>query len=564
MRPIRTVRTAAQSPFKSLGRLLSSHRAITRVSLAALSFTLIAALSQQASTQAGPEPDPLVPASLLPENVGVALASDAEITIPFGIAMDRTSVESSLQLLPNQDFVTSWSDDGTTLTVAPQSRWRTDERYVLVLPASVAAAGGVPIGQAKRFSFTTQGAPSVSDFQVRLASADLPDLAPATDPAASITMSVDAGVEAEASDTVTHPPTTTATDVSAASAITVSFSAPMDRADVEDHFTITPAAEGEISWEGNDLVFTPSERLEPGGRYTISLIGAHDARGDALGGKANFSFLVRPGAQLTTTKPQLSASGVEPATVEMWFSQPMDVDATNEAFALIDTSTGALVGGRLVWNDAATQLTYTPDAPFAGGRTFKVVLGEGARDEEGSPVSVGWSFTTKEAPVAVQQTDRGTTTTRSEAAPAPRPAVGPVPPASSLVGYALNQINAARAAYGFAPLALDAGITAVATAHAWDQVNNGYYSHTSLNGMSLHQRLAAGGVGFSAASENQCHYYGKGAQGTLDWCHSAFMSEPYPGHPNHIANILNPRWTRVGVGIADNGSRVVITWDFTN
>jgi uncharacterized protein YkwD len=562
------VRAAAQAPFKSLGRLLSSHRAITRVSLAALSFTLIAALSQQASTQAGPEPDPLVPASLLPENVGIALASDAEITIPFGIAMDATSVESSLQLLPRQDFLTSWSEDGTTLTVAPQSRWRTDERYVLVLPASVAAEGGEPIGEAKRFSFTTQGAPSVSDFQVRLASADLPDLAPATDAEAAIAMTVDAGVEAETTDTVTHAPTKTATDVSATSAITVSFSAPMDRADVEGHFTITPAVEGDISWDGNDLVFTPSERLNPGGRYTISLIGAHDARGDALGGKANFSFLVRPGAQLTATKPQLSATDVEPATVEMWFSQPMDVDATNEAFALLDSSTGALVGGRLVWNDAATQLTYTPDAPFAGGRTFKVVLGDGARDGEGSPVTVGWSFTTKEAPLAAQQTDRGTTTTRSAPAPAPAPppppAVGPVPPASSLVGYALNQINAARAAYGFAPLALDAGITAVATAHAWDQVNNGYYSHTSLNGASLHQRLAAGGVGFSAASENQCHYYGQGAQGTLDWCHSAFMSEPYPGLPNHIANILNPRWTRVGVGIADNGSRVVITWDFTN
>ena len=41
------------------------------------------------------------------------------------------------------------------------------------------------------------------------------------------------------------------------------------------------------------------------------------------------------------------------ATVELWFSQPMDVDATNAAFALTDTETGALVGGNLNWNDAA-------------------------------------------------------------------------------------------------------------------------------------------------------------------------------------------------------------------
>jgi uncharacterized protein YkwD len=387
----------------------------------------------------------------------------------------------------------------------------------------------------------------------------------AADAEAAVALSIDASVDTEATDTATHAPTKTATDVSATSAVTVSFSAAMDEADVEEHFRISPAVEGDISWDGTDLVFTPSERLEPGGRYTISLIGAHDALGNALGGKANFSFLVRPGAQLTTTQPKLSATGVEPANVEMWFSQPMDVDATNEAFSLVDTTTGARVGGRLNWNEAATQLTYTPDSPFGGGRTFKIALGEGARDEEGSPISVAWSFTTRESAVAAEP-DRGSTSTRTAAAPAPapQPVLGPVPPASSLVGYALNQMNAARAAYGFAPLALDDGITAVATAHAWDQVNNGYYSHTGLNGSSLYSRLAAGGVAFSAASENQCHYYGQSAQATLDWCHSAFMSEPYPGHWNHIANILNPRWTRVGVGIADNGSRVMITWDFTD
>ncbi|MCA1587751.1 MAG: CAP domain-containing protein, partial [Chloroflexi bacterium] len=147
------------------------------------------------------------------------------------------------------------------------------------------------------------------------------------------------------------------------------------------------------------------------------------------------------------------------------------------------------------------------------------------------------------------------------------PAAVPFVPmeASGLEGYAINQINAARAAYGLGPLALDWTMSSVAAAHAWDQLNYGYYSHYGRDGSSVQMRLAAGGVGFSAAGENQCHaWMGLGSQGTMDWCHGVFMSEPWPGYPNHIGNILSSRYTRVGIGVADNGSRVVITWDFAN
>jgi hypothetical protein len=57
---------------------------------------------------------------------------------------------------------------------------------------------------------------------------------------------------------------------------------------------------------------------------------------------------------------------------------------------------------------------------------------------------------------------------------------------------------------------------------------------------------------------------GRSVIATLDWCHAAFMSEPYPGQFNHIANVLNPNATRVGVGIAQVGSKIVIVWDYTN
>ncbi|MEO6294277.1 MAG: Ig-like domain-containing protein [Candidatus Limnocylindria bacterium] len=537
--------------------LLSRHRAITRVSLAALSFTLVIAFSQQESIQAAPEQAPLMPESLLPQNVGIAVATDDTVTIPFDVAMDPASVESALQVLPEQKVELSWNEGHTALTLAPERLWRADERYLVVVAESSATAGGDMLRSARRFSFTTETAPTVTDFQVRLATSDLPATAdlPATEVIAASdapsVRSLDVGTQT-AEDAASQPPTRTIEEVSATSSISISFTDEMDTADVEANFTISPEIAGDLTWTGGDLVFTPTERLEPAARYTISLVGSHDSTGNALGGKGNFSFIVQRGAQLITTAPKLGATDVEPATVEMWFSSAMDVDATNEAFSLTDRSTGALVGGRLNWNEERTQLIFSPDQAFAGGRAFDVALAAGARDADGNPVETSWTFTSK----ASFGGARSTTSTRTA------PMLGAPAPSSSLVGYALNQINAARAAYGFAPLWLDGGMTAAATAHAWDQVSYGYYSHTSRNGASLYGRLAAAGVGFSMASENQCHYYGRSAADTLNWCHSAFMGEPYPGLWNHIANILNPRWTRVGVGIGDNGSHVVITWDF--
>ena len=118
LRPIRTAKAAiAAAQFESLGHLLSSHRAITRVSLAALSFIVLTALSQQTPAQAGPESPPSIPDTLLPQTIGLAVATDASITIPFDAPMDPTSVESALQIVPAQDVRVAWNDDHSALTI---------------------------------------------------------------------------------------------------------------------------------------------------------------------------------------------------------------------------------------------------------------------------------------------------------------------------------------------------------------------------------------------------------------------------------------------------------------
>ena len=557
MRPIRTVRAALAAPFESLGTMLSRHRGTTRVVVAAISFAFIIAFSTQAPvTQAGPTVIPVRPETLLPQNVGVGVPTDQSVTLPFDAAMNPGAVESALQVLPYQPVKLTWNQDLDELIVTPEHLWRTEETYVVVVGDEATRTDGRVLSTARRFTFTTQIAPAVSDFQVRLAGSAPAPAAPVVtlDPrAAALLDPIDPAPDAPGS----LPPTKTATAVSSSSTITISFSDDMDRPDVEQRFAITPAAAGDLTWTDDaNLVFTPTERLTPGARYTISVIGAHAADGNVLGGKGNFSFIVQPGAQLTQTLPEADMADVEPATVEMWFSQPMDVDATNAAFALRDRSTGALVGGNLDWNAERTQLVYVPDAPFAGGRTFDVSFDGGGRDDDGNVIGLSWSFTTKAAPVVAPA--RSAVTVRSA------PIVPPAAPATTLDGYALNQVNAARAAYGFAPLVLDAGISAAASAHAWDQATNGYFSHYGQNGSTRETRLRAAGVGFTYSGENQCYHMYMSESATLDWCHAQFMAEPYPGQWNHIANILDPRFTRMGVGIATVGATTVITWDFAD
>ncbi|MGZ8512243.1 MAG: Ig-like domain-containing protein [Candidatus Limnocylindria bacterium] len=525
--------------------------------MAAAVFTVIIVLSQQNVTQAGPEVSRPVPLSLLPQTVGVAVSGDEAVLLSFEQPMDPASVEEALQLVPAHAASLSWNADRTELSVAPERRWRNDEAYLVVVDASATTADGAALATPRQFAFSTQTAPVVSDFAVQLAGVDLQEAAPAETGGAALRL------EQNLSEDRTLAPDETARDVSPMGSIRIGFTYPMSRADVEERFTISPAVAGDLSWSGRDLIFTPSERLQPGGRYTISLAGAHDRLGNELGGKTNFSFLVRAAPEVVHTAPSLGALNVEPATVEMWFSQPMNEDATNAAFSLTDTTTGALVAGNLDWNEAGTQLVMTPSRAFAGGRTFEVALGAGAADAAGNPITAGWSFSTKEGPAPATPAARAATAASGGEA---RPVVEFVPgPASGLEGYGINQINAARAAYGFGPLYLDPTMSAVASAHAWDQLNYGYYSHSGRDGSSVGMRQAAAGVGFSAIGENQCHAsMGMGAQGTMDWCHSVFMSEPWPGYPNHIGNILSSRYTRVGIGVADNGSRVVVTWDFAN
>jgi len=106
------------------------------------------------------------------------------------------------------------------------------------------------------------------------------------------------------------------------------------------------------------------------------------------------------------------------------------------------------------------------------------------------------------------------------------------------------------------PLAWDRRLSEVARAHSEEMARFGYFSHQAAGGQSPADRLSAAGIIWVRVGENiaSCE--------TVVEAESAFMHEPRFEH-NHRWNILNPDYTRIGVGIASGSDgRLYITEDF--
>jgi uncharacterized protein YkwD len=82
----------------------------------------------------------------------------------------------------------------------------------------------------------------------------------------------------------------------------------------------------------------------------------------------------------------------------------------------------------------------------------------------------------------------------------------------------------------------------------------GYFAHYSPEGTDPFQRMDAAGVKYRAAGENLAL-----AQ-TVEMAHTNLMNSP-----GHKANILNPAYGRLGIGVLDGGYYgLMISQEFRN
>ena len=106
------------------------------------------------------------------------------------------------------------------------------------------------------------------------------------------------------------------------------------------------------------------------------------------------------------------------------------------------------------------------------------------------------------------------------------------------------------------PLRWNEQLAAVARAHSRDMIEQGYYDHTDPEGRGPSARLNAAGIPWQSLAENIAIHP------SIASAEFAFMDEPRFQH-NHRGNILNAKYTDVGIGIVQGpDGNLYITQDF--
>ena len=107
----------------------------------------------------------------------------------------------------------------------------------------------------------------------------------------------------------------------------------------------------------------------------------------------------------------------------------------------------------------------------------------------------------------------------------------------------LNIINQRRAENGAGPLEIDNDLSEVALGHSLDMAERNFFDHNNPDGLSPFARMKNYGISYSAAAENIA-----AGQQTPEAVMEAWMNSD-----GHRKNLLNPVYTKIGIGIARGG-----------
>jgi uncharacterized protein YkwD len=122
---------------------------------------------------------------------------------------------------------------------------------------------------------------------------------------------------------------------------------------------------------------------------------------------------------------------------------------------------------------------------------------------------------------------------------------------SSFETKILTLVNQERAAQNLYSLSWDTELHDAAHSHSVDMATNNYFSHTSQDGRTFSDRIAAAGYEYNTAGENIAAGYSTPEAAMNGWMNS----------DGHKANILNSSYCDLGVGYAyDSGSTYGHYW----
>jgi uncharacterized protein YkwD len=119
-------------------------------------------------------------------------------------------------------------------------------------------------------------------------------------------------------------------------------------------------------------------------------------------------------------------------------------------------------------------------------------------------------------------------------------------------------INSYRTASGLNAIAYEPTLTYIAKLRSQDLMDRNYFSHYTPEGTTVFNLFRSNGISYRIGGENLAQAMPAGIGSP-----EAFMNA-WQNSPAHNANMLRVGYNYIGVGMVDNGDRIVVTTVFTN
>jgi uncharacterized protein YkwD len=138
---------------------------------------------------------------------------------------------------------------------------------------------------------------------------------------------------------------------------------------------------------------------------------------------------------------------------------------------------------------------------------------------------------------------------------------------TSLETGVFADINAFRAQHGLAKLTLSRDLVAAADEHSSEMATDGYFAHTSADGQAFWKRIQ----GFYSSTSWPYWSVGENLLWSSPDVDADGALKLWIGSPEHLANLLNPRWRQIGVsavhttqapGVYQGMDVTIVTADF--
>jgi len=124
---------------------------------------------------------------------------------------------------------------------------------------------------------------------------------------------------------------------------------------------------------------------------------------------------------------------------------------------------------------------------------------------------------------------------------------------SAGIASVVTEMNATRSGDHVGALVVSVALSAIAQAHAADMLAKSYLGHNDPNGMDPFQRMSAAHYNYNYAAENIA----------MDDSLASANHDLY-GSPEHLANIVDGHYTRVGIGFVRGNDGELLVEDFSD